>query len=736
MYKKLRKRQAFPGRLTVLTLSLAAALVTMASTTALAGPTVIGSATVTGNTSSVTWNGSGTFLINNGVILSGTPALTVSVTSGTVTNNGTVTSISNSGNINVVNNNSSGTISGGTGINNTGTIGTLTNTGTITGTTNAIFNSGTITNPIANNGGTIAGNITNTASQNLTLTGGTGSTFGTLTGSGSGISAGNIGLISNTASNLVFSAGNQLLNDNIDVAGHTAINSGSVLQINNTINVTGNYTQNAAATLNIGVANGAVATGVVSADSGYGRLVVSGVATFDAGTSIALKKLSTYSFAQGQRFVVVQANNGSAQYNADLLNYSADGYSGSISGASVVDTDNAAKTDLVITLAAPGSGSTRPNIAATTTDVVSALSGLFRYGGTNADMLSLFNPAAALSSTGEANRAGAQLSPAASTTAAIQSAQVSTQTVVNLTTSHIDTLRTAQVASGVSTGERADDIALWGQFFGGQANQGNRAGASGYRAGYSGLLIGADTALNDQWRLGGVFSYADTSVNSGGDNTGSSAHIKSYGLTGYGGYTAETWYLNLSGGIVRQKYNTQRSVGFTGFSGNAAGQFDGTQYVASVQAGYPIKLDAMTTLTPIAGLTYSRMTQDAYTETGSVAALYVNSSGTSSLKSDLGAKLERTFKTSYGEFTPSAQLSWRHEYRDTSVQSVANFAADTSGATSFTTQGAAANTNTGVLVLGATLARSQNLILAAHYTLEAARGYTAQTADVRLRYQF
>jgi outer membrane autotransporter protein len=356
--------------------------------------------------------------------------------------------------------------------------------------------------------------------------------------------------------------------------------------------------------------------------------------------------------------------------------------------------------------------------------------------GTNADMLSLFNPAAALSSTGEANRAGAQLSPAASTTAAIQSAQVSTQTVVNLTTSHIDTLRTAQVASGVSTGERADDIALWGQFFGGQANQGNRAGASGYRAGYSGLLIGADTALNDQWRLGGVFSYADTSVNSGGDNTGSSAHIKSYGLTGYGGYTAETWYLNLSGGIVRQKYNTQRSVGFTGFSGNAAGQFDGTQYVASVQAGYPIKLDAMTTLTPIAGLTYSRMTQDAYTETGSVAALYVNSSGTSSLKSDLGAKLERTFKTSYGEFTPSAQLSWRHEYRDTSVQSVANFAADTSGATSFTTQGAAANTNTGVLVLGATLARSQNLILAAHYTLEAARGYTAQTADVRLRYQF
>ncbi|EJL83657.1 outer membrane autotransporter barrel domain-containing protein [Herbaspirillum sp. CF444] len=736
MHKKIPSQHLSPGRITILSLSLAAALATMASTTALAGPTVTGSATVTGNTSSVTWNGSGTFLINNGVVLSGTPALTVSVTSGTLTNNGTTTGILNSGNIGLLNNSSSGTISGGTGISNSGTIGTLTNTGTITGTTNAISNSGTL-GPIANNGGTIAGNITNTAGQNLTITGGAGATFGTLTGSGSGIGAGNIGLITNTASNLVFSAGNQLLNDNINVTGRTAINSGSVLQINNTITVTGNYTQNAAATLNIGVANGAVAGGVVSTDSGYGRLIVSGVATFDAGTSIALKKLSTYSFAQGQRFVVVQANNGNAQYNASLLNYSADGYSGAISGASVTDSDNNAKTDLLITLGSSSSGSTSPNISATTPDAVSALSGLFRYGGTNANMLNMFNAAAALGSTADANRAGAQLSPAANTASTIQSAQVSTQAVLNVTSSHIDTLRTAQAAgSGVSTGERASDIALWGQAFGGQANQGNRAAGSGYRAGYSGLLIGADTALSDQWRIGGVFSYADTSVNGGGDNTGSSAHIKAYGLTGYGGYTAENWYLNLSGGIVQQKYNTLRSVAYTGFSGNAAGQFDGTQYVASAQAGYPIRLDAMTTLTPIAGLTYSRLRQDAYTETGSVAALHVNSSSTSSVKSDLGAKLERSFKTSYGEVTPSVQLSWRHEYRDTSVQSVANFAADASGATSFTTQGAAANKNTGVLVLGATLARSRNLTLAARYTMEAARGYTAQTADVRLRYQF
>ena len=695
---------------------------------------VIGTLSNSGNISQATFgvnnnNASITVLQNNaGGSISGITGIlnNNSGNIGTLTNMGLITAtgtgISNisSSTITALNNN--GSITALIAISNGATIGTLTNTGTIKGTTRAISNSGTI-GVIANNGGVISGTIFN-ATQALSLTGGSGSIFGTLTGSGSGIGA-----------------GNQLLNDNINVGSNTVFNAGGTLQLNNTIAITGNYTQNAGATLNIGVADGAVATGVVSADSGYGRLIVSGVATFNAGTSIALKKLNSYAFAQGQRFVVVQASNANANYNAGLLNYSADGYTGTYTGASVVDSDDNTKTDLVITLAAPASGpnpgSTRPNMWATTPDAISALSGLFRYGGTNADMLNMFNAAAALGSIGDANRAGAQLSPAANTASAIQSAQATTQAVFNIASSHIDTLRTAQAAgSGVSTGERASDIALWGQAFGGQANQGNRSGASGYRAGYSGLLIGADTALNDQWRVGGVFSYADTSVNAGGDNTGSSAHIKAYGLTGYGGYTAERWYLNLSGGIVRQKYDTLRSIGYTGFSGNAAGQFDGTQYIASAQAGYPINLNATTTLTPIAGLTYSRMTQDAYTETGSVAALRVNSASTSSVKSDLGAKLERTLKTSYGEITPSVQLSWRHEYRDTSIQSVANFAADTSGATSFTTQGAATNRNTGVLVLGTTLARSQNLTLAARYTLEAARGYTAQTADLRLRYQF
>jgi uncharacterized protein with beta-barrel porin domain len=692
-------------------------------------------------------------LNNNGGTINGFFAVFLGFQSNitTLNNNGVISGaaiggqgILSLGTITTLNNN--GTISGGeTAITNAGAIGTLTNTGLITGLVSAISNAGSI-GPIANNGGTIAGNINNVANQDLTLTGGAGSAFGTLTGAsnGSGIGADNIGTITNTASNLIFASGNQLLNDNIDAGPNTVFNSGGVLQVNNPVTITGNYMQSAGTTLNIGVADGAIATGVIHDDSGYGRLTVSGTATLNAGSNVTLQKLNSYAFARGQRFVVMQATD--AHYNADALNYSAIGYSGPVTGISMTDTDNRIRTDLILTL-----GSNGPINAATNPNAAATLDGLFRYTGTNTGLLNLFNAVAATADNGEANRAGQQLNPAGAGTALVQSTLAASQAVIDVLSAHIDTFRVAQAAgsanSGIATGERPGDVAMWGQAFGGQANQNDRTGgggsgssgsSSGYRADYNGMLIGADTALNDQWRAGGLFSYANTSVRDGGDNAGagSSGHASAYGVMGYAGYAAEKWYLNLSAGAIQQKYTTFRNVSFTGFSGGAFGSFDGMQTIASAQAGYPLKLDAATTLTPIAGLTYSRLHQDGYTETGSAAALQIDSANTSSIRSDLGARLERVVQTAYGDMTPSAQLGWRHEYRDTGLQSVASFAADTTGTTSFTTQGIAPEKDTGVLVLGVTLAHSQNLMLAAHYTLEAGGEYTAQTADVRLRYQF
>lgn len=300
------------------------------------------------------------------------------------------------------------------------------------------------------------------------------------------------------------------------------------------------------------------------------------------------------------------------------------------------------------------------------------------------------------------------------------------------TASHLDGLRVAQAGgSGVATGEHSLDPALWGQFFGGGATQNDRDGVSGYHSNYRGLLLGGDVQANDNWRAGGLFSYAKTNLGNDGSNTGSSSSVNSYGLTAYAGYDGKPWYVNMTVGIAQQQYSTVRAINFTGFSGVANGSFNGLQSSASVQAGYPLALAQDTTLTPLAGLTYGKLRQNGYTESGgNGAALSVNAATTTSLKSDLGARLERKFDTAYGDMTPFLQLRWRHEFTG------ASFAADTSGATAFTTSGATPVKNTGVMALGVTLARSKNMTVAATYTLETGQGYTSQTGDILLRWRY
>src|SRR5450830_97378 len=789
-----QKTPSSAGQLTVLSLALTAALAAMVPTAAQAQATITSS---NSQTTQYSWS-TGDLTVNSGgsIIVSGSTAVVASVSSGTLTNSGTISSglsgvfnaagsigllsnsgtisgfigINNSGSIGTLTNKGGGIISGSSygdgilngasigllsnsgtisgtgssaiGISNNGTISTLSNSGLITGISYAIYNSANGTISSFTNSGTIAGNIGNLSSRDLSINGGTGSTFGTLTGLSSGI-----GTITNTASNVVFASGNQLLNDNINVGTHTVSNLAGTLQVNNHLTITGNYSQASAATLQIGVANGATSNGLDS-DTGYGRLYVSGTSAIASGSTVSLTKLNnSYAFATGQRYVVIETT-GAATYNASALNYSVSGYA--VTGASVADSTNTGATDLVLTLGsatgstAAGTTSGTASVAnsATTPNAVAALTGLFNYSGTNASLLNVFNSAAALTSSAEATKAGAQLSPTAVTSGVVQASAAATQTVSTVTTSHLDSLRTAQADgnSGVATGEHSYDVGVWGQGFDGHANQSERDNVSGYSANYNGLLLGADAEVTDHVRAGGLFSYAKTSMSNTGDNSGTSASVNSYGLSAYGSYTGEPWYVNVLAGVAKQQYSTTRDVSYTGFSGVANGSFNGLQYTTAVQAGYPLNVEQWlpgVTVTPLAGLSYSTLRQDGYSETGgSGAGLSINAANTTSLKSELAVKAETSFDTSYGKLQPLVQVGWHHEYHDSRMQSTASFADDTTGTTSFATQSAKPVSDTGALSLGVTLLESKNLKVAARYTVEAGSGYSGQTADLQLRYQF
>lgn len=695
--------------------------------------TLINSGVITGNTIGVyNWGAGATIgsLSNSGAISGGQQGIYNNSIAGTVS---LIGALSNSGRI---------TSSTGDGIGNNGGLATITRIdnaagGTITGPAHAIFNNGGMIGTLAN-AGLIAGDIGNNSANPLTITGATAAgSFGTLTGYDTGTNA--VGTITSTQADLKFAGGNILLNDNIDVGSQRVVNAGN-LAVSNLMTITGNYMQTASGTLTSNVSSGAGVNGNFSGDSGYGRLRVTGSATLQSGAAVVLASTG-YAFANGQRFVVVEGN---AASSFDTVNgrFSAGGFQGTVTAAQQTDGSNQA---LVLTLSPaqsptpPDTGTDTPAAAphAPTTPVaVAVLGGLQHYRGTQAGLLDLYDASLAISSTAEANHVGAQLAPTQNFSAGSATSEA-TFDALNVVGAHVDALRVDAAHSGLAGGDNGADWAAWGQFYGGHAQQSMRDEVSGYAATSGGLVLGADRSLTPRWRAGGAFAYSNTAVYGADELDGDASHINSYGLIAYAGYTGEPWYLNLSASAHLQKYTTSRLIALTGFSGQAEGRFNGRQYVARAEFGYPLALPGSVTVAPIAALSYSNQQQSGYTESGgNGAALSVDNTHVDALRSSLGAKLERSLKTDHGELLPFVQLMWSHQYNQGRGATSANFAADTAGETDFMIVGASPVRDTAELRLGADLIRSDSMRFALRYDLQTASGYLSQALSLRLRKQF
>lgn len=612
-------------------------------------------------------------------------------------------------------------LDGSYGISSRGAIGTLTNSGTISGALAAIYSYSGGSIGVVNNSGLMAGDILSDTA--LTINGAS-SGMGTLTGYGA---SGTVGMINIGSGGLTFGSGNLLLNDNVSVGSGTLANTGAALYVDRPLTITGGYTQSAGASLNVNVGAGAVTTGDIATDSGYGRLTVSGAASIAAGSSVNLKSQG-YGFAGGQRYVVIRASSVGTSYNESALTYSAAGFSGGISGAAV--TSGSTK-DLVLSL-----NGTNAQLATNPT-AASSLGGLQSYTGvSNPQLLDLYNASLAISSAAEANRAGEQLAPTPSTSSAGAAVVTATFDMLSVIGNHVSSLG-AGGARGMAAGDAAMDWGAWGQAFGGRADQGTIDQVSGYRAYYGGFVTGIDRAVTDAWRLGGALSYTRTNIDGAGNVDGSHTGVDSYGLTAYASYTGHPWYANLFVSGAQQSYRSKRVVDFSGFSGVANGDFDGQQFTAKAEIGYPIALTDRLTLTPLGELSYSYSRLDGYTETGgNGAALTVDGSDSYAVRSGIGGKLATTVATPFGEVVPFIQAMWLHQYNDDAADVTAQYVADPVGETAFTSFGAKPIADMADLTLGATLMSSDDLSVTARYGVQMAPEYTNQTLSLRLRQLF
>lgn len=663
-------------------------------------------------------------------------------TVGTLTNSGTLQAgdiaIDNSGAIQTLTNAGGGVISANTGVNIAGSVGVLDNQGTITSASRAILISGSGSLTRLDNAGLIQGYIENASTRDLTIVGGSGQTYGTLTGYSNGGQA----AILNGSSDLRMS-GNLLLDDTLFLGGHTLFSSAN-LRFSRAVSLTGNFDQ-----------DGGSLMFAVASPTSYAQLNVAGAAQVRiANAAIGLIPASSGILAQGQSYTVVQAPSGAITIANDSVQVA--GFTGALT--------NTGHT-LVLSLIGPapsgpapssgggssgGSPSDGPAPSGGFTSVTPAGGAGSSGAGGAIDTLAdgstpsaqAFNtvvvpPLAGLSPANQA-LALAQLGPltlglesGSDASRPVQEAVAGQQSgyVAQVQGRAYAALGSELYGGGLQSPSRG----VWGKVVGAGAG-GDSAGGAPFSANMVGAVLGGDLIRGEQLYAGLAASWVGTWADGKGRLSGGSLHVDSYQLTAYGTAAPRAFggRLTIDGllGVGINRYHQERALAFLHSAARAS--YGGEQYSGRLTVGYAFVGRRMT-VTPYAGVEEVHVVQHGYTENGAgLADLTVQGVTADTFRHDIGVKFEGAVDVGGGvDMVPSVKVGWGHTYDNGPVAVYSTLAGVTFASL------AARPAADGALV-GASLAfRSRGrLSMGFEYSGDLRRDFQAHTGAVRVRWRF
>jgi uncharacterized protein with beta-barrel porin domain len=244
------------------------------------------------------------------------------------------------------------------------------------------------------------------------------------------------------------------------------------------------------------------------------------------------------------------------------------------------------------------------------------------------------------------------------------------------------------------------------------------------------VVLGTDYRFTPNFLAGLTLGYGHTDVTL--DDNGSSATVDSYSPGLYASYADKGWYADFSGSYTHNAYTQSRVIAFLGQTANSAPE--GNEGVANLDGGYDIHQGSLT-YGPLAGIQYTHLSVDGYTETGSLANLSVNEQDSDSLRSRLGGRVSYAF-CKYGmTLTPHLDATWQHEFMDQSRGITSQF--DDTGLGSFTVKTANPSRDSALADAGFDLDVNRTVTVFADYEVQAGQAnYFGQSVQAGLKIGF
>lgn len=266
--------------------------------------------------------------------------------------------------------------------------------------------------------------------------------------------------------------------------------------------------------------------------------------------------------------------------------------------------------------------------------------------------------------------------------------------------------------------------AIWGHAFGSWGSFDSDGNAGDLDRNIGGFLAGVDGDVTNNWRLGLVAGYANSSLH----GAVSSADIDSYQIGLYGGRRWDAMGLSFGAAYGRHNIGTSRStpLGLTSADYSA----DSVQIFG--EAGYSIDM-AVALIEPFVGLAYTHLETEDFGENGGAAALSGFGDSTNVTTTTLGLRASRQF--SFGEgalITASGMMGWRHALGDVTPEAALAF----SGGGGFLNRGLSVAKDALVMEAGFNVDLSERTRLGLEYNGQAGDRFVDNSVKANLTVKF
>lgn len=253
------------------------------------------------------------------------------------------------------------------------------------------------------------------------------------------------------------------------------------------------------------------------------------------------------------------------------------------------------------------------------------------------------------------------------------------------------------------------------------------AGGGDYRGG--GVIAGVDRQFTPSFLAGASLGYSN--IDADFRNFDGKGSVKAYEGALYGSYASGPLRLDGILGYARLGFDSERGIAFGALARRARAEYDGDRFSGALEAAYAIDL-GWSTVEPLAGLRYTWLRQDAFTETGAGSiGLQAEAQSAQSLLGSLGLRLTKSLALGSGRVALEARGRWQHEFLDDTVVLDASFTG--APAASFAVQGARMARDSAILGAGVSFQLDRKLTLFADYDVRLNSDVTAHAATAGLR---